>query len=224
MWSSKGRPVGLFDSGGVGVKICGITRPDDALMCVRAGADALGFNFFPGSKRHVNPAEALEWIRGLEGQVERVAVVVNASPELLQLLIGSGCFEAIQFHGDESPADCEASGAIRWIKALRMKAGDSAGTPGLYSSRDLLIDAWSPTEYGGTGLETDRGLARAVVEKFPDKRFALAGGLTPSNVAEAVRVVRPAAVDVAGGVESSPGIKDQRMVEAFVAAVRGAQG
>jgi phosphoribosylanthranilate isomerase len=170
------------------------------------------------------PEAAFEWIRGFEGEVERVAVVVNASPELLRLLIGSGCFEAIQFHGDESSGDCAAAGAIRWIKALRIKAGDSLETPGLYDTAHLLIDAWSPVEYGGTGLEADRGVARAVVERFPEKRFALAGGLTPENVAEAVRVVRPAAVDVAGGVESAPGIKDARLVSAFVEAVRGAQG
>lgn len=216
--------MGLFDTSGVGVKVCGITRPGDAEACVRAGVDALGFNFFPGSKRFVPPETAFEWIRGFEGVVERVAVVVNATPELLWMLIGAGCFEAIQFHGDESPGECAASGAVRWIKALRIKAGDSLEEPGLFGTPHVLIDAWSPVEYGGTGMEADRGLARALVEKFPEKRFAFAGGLTPENVAEAVRAVRPAAVDVAGGVESAPGIKDARLVAAFVEAVRGAQG
>lgn len=218
------RPVGLFDSSGVGVKICGITRPEDARMCISVGADALGFNFYSASKRYVDPRASLDWINALDGKIERVAVVVNGGAELLRILTDSGCFEAIQFHGDESPEDCAASGAVRWIKALRMKAGDSLETPGLYATRDLLIDAWSPTEYGGTGLESDRALARKVVNKFPDKRFALAGGLTPSNVAEAVRFVRPAAVDVAGGVESSPGIKCPRLVGEFIQAVRSAQG
>jgi phosphoribosylanthranilate isomerase len=216
--------VGLFETSGIGVKICGITRPVDADACVRAGADALGFNFFSESKRYVDPATALEWIRALEGVVERVAVVVNPSSELLQKLKESGCFEMIQFHGDESPEVCAASGVGSWIKALRVKRGDSLAMPGLYSTTNLLIDAWSPREYGGTGVQTDHGMARELVEAFPTKRFALAGGLMPDNVAKAILEVHPAAVDVAGGVESSPGVKDAGKVEAFLQAVRNAQG
>lgn len=214
----------MFSSRGVGVKICGITRPQDAELCVRAGADALGFNFFSGSKRYVNPEDALGWIRGFEGVVDRVAVVVNASAELLRLLNESGCFEMIQFHGDESPEACAGGGAAHWMKALRVRPGDSLETPGFFSTPHLLVDAWSPSEYGGTGLQTDRGIVRAMIAKYPEKRIALAGGLTPENVAVAVREVHPAAVDVAGGVEASPGIKDAKLVEAFVSAVRSAQG
>lgn len=214
----------MFNTNGVGVKICGITRPKDAEMCVRAGADALGFNFFSGSKRYVNPEATLGWIRGLEGVVDRVAVVVNASPELLRMLTESGCFEMIQFHGDESPEVCAGVGVAHWMKALRVRPGDSLETPGHFPTPHLLVDAWSPSEYGGTGLQTDRGIVREMIAKYPEKRFVLAGGLTPENVAEAVREVRPAAVDVAGGVEASPGIKDVRLVEAIVSAVRSAQG
>ena len=216
--------MGLFKTSGRGVKICGITRVDDALMCVQAGADALGFNFFSKSKRYTDPESSLGWIARLEGMVERVAVVVNPSPALLELLMESGCFEVIQFHGDESPGECAGSGAVRWIKALRVGAGDSLETPGKFATSQLLIDAWSPGDYGGTGLLADWGIAREMIAKFPSKQFALAGGLTPTNVGAAIEAVRPAAVDVAGGVERAPGVKDRVLVEAFVEAVRGAQG
>lgn len=214
----------LFDSVGVGVKVCGITRAGDAASCIAAGVDALGFNFFSGSKRYVNPATALDWIRDLAGTVTRVAVVVNASEELLALLRESGCFEYIQFHGDETPDECARSGGGQWIKALRVRPGDSVEAPGLYGTPHLLLDAWSPTDYGGTGLLTDRAVVSEIIHNFPQKRFALAGGLTPQNVGEAISAVRPAAVDVAGGVESAPGVKDLSLVNAFVDAVRSSQG
>ena len=168
---------------GVGVKVCGITRAGDAASCIAAGVDALGFNFFSGSKRYVNPATALDWIRDLAGTVTRVAVVVNASEELLGALRESGCFEFIQFHGDETPDECARSGGRQWIKALRVRPGDSVVAPGLYCTPHLLLDAWSPTDYGGTGLLTDRAVVGEIIHKFPQKRFALAGGLTPRNVA-----------------------------------------
>ena len=214
----------LFDSVGVGVKVCGITRAADAESCIDAGVDALGFNFFSGSKRYVDPKTAIEWIRDLEGAVTRVAVLVNASEELLGSVRESGCFEFIQFHGDETPDECARSGGRQWIKALRVRPGDSLDAPGLYGTPHLLLDAWSPTEYGGTGLLTDRAVVSEIIHKFPQKRFALAGGLTPRNVAEAISAVHPAVVDVAGGVESAPGIKDVSLVRAFIDAVRGAQG
>ena len=213
----------LFDSVGVGVKVCGITCADDAENCITAGVDALGFNFFSGSKRYVNPEIALDWIRDLAGAVTRVAVVVNASEELLGALCESGCFEFIQFHGDETPDECARSGGRQWIKALRVRPGDSLDTPGSYGTPNFLLDAWSPTDYGGTGLLTDRAVVGEIIHKFPQKRFALAGGLTPRNVAEAISAVHPAAVDVAGGVECAPGVKDVGLVKAFVDAVRGAQ-
>jgi phosphoribosylanthranilate isomerase len=216
--------VRLFDSVGVGVKVCGITRAADAESCIDAGVDALGFNFFSGSKRYVDPKTAIEWIRDLEGAVTRVAVLVNASEELLGSVRESGCFEFIQFHGDETPDECARSGGRQWIKALRVRPGDSLDAPGLYGTPHLLLDAWSPTEYGGTGLLTDRAVVSEIIHKFPQKRFALAGGLTPRNVAEAISAVHPAVVDVAGGVESAPGIKDVSLVRAFIDAVRGAQG
>ena len=214
----------LFDSVGVGVKVCGITRAADAESCIDAGVDALGFNFFSGSKRYVDPKSAIKWIRDLAGAVTRVAVLVNASEELLGSVRESGCFEFIQFHGDETPDECARSGGKQWIKALRVRPGDSLDAPGLYGTPYLLLDAWSPTEYGGTGLLTDRAVVSEIIHKFPQKRFALAGGLTPRNVAEAISAVHPAVVDVAGGVESAPGIKDVSLVRAFIDAVRGAQG
>jgi phosphoribosylanthranilate isomerase len=212
----------LFAPGAGRVKICGITTEADARMCVEAGADALGFNFYEKSSRHLSLA-ALDWIQGLEGVADRVAVVVNASSELLETLIRSGCFEAIQFHGDETPEQCATSGAASWMKAIRAKDRETLDSALLFETPHLLLDAWSPSAYGGTGETADWTMLRDFVSEFPEKKFVLAGGLTPRNVAEAIRAVRPAAVDVAGGVESSPGRKDAAKVRDFIQAARSAE-
>ncbi len=212
----------LFAPGPGRVKICGITTEADARMCSEAGADALGFNFYEKSSRHLS-SEALGWIRGLEGVADRVAVVVNASPDLLETLIRSGCFEAIQFHGDETPAQCVRSGAASWMKAIRAKDREALELALHFQTPHLLLDAWSPSAYGGTGETADWTLLRDFVSEFPEKKFVLAGGLSPRNVAEAVCAVRPSAVDVAGGVESSPGRKDPAKVRDFIQAARGAE-
>lgn len=212
----------LFAPGTGRVKICGITTEADARMCAESGADAMGFNFYEKSSRHLS-VEALGWIRGLEGLADRVAVVVNAAPELLATLIRSGCFEAIQFHGDETPAQCAASGAPSWMKAIRAKNRATLESAVHFETPHMLLDAWSPSAYGGTGETADWTMLRDFVSEFPEKKFVLAGGLTPQNVAEAIRAVRPAAVDVAGGVESSPGRKDPAKVQDFMQAARGAE-
>ena len=212
----------LFAPGTGRLKICGITREEDASICAEAGADALGFNFYPKSSRHIS-LEALDWIRGLEGMVDRVAVVVNATPELLEILVRSGCFEMIQFHGDETPEQCRNAGAGCWIKAIRAKDRKTLEESTRFGSPHILLDAWSPAAYGGTGQTADWTMLRQCVADFPEKKFVLAGGLSPSNVAEAIRHVRPAAVDVAGGVESSPGRKDSGKVRDFIQAARGVE-
>ena len=211
----------LFGPGAGHVKICGITRKDDALDCVEAGTDALGFNFFPGSSRHI-PLESLEWIRQLNGLVDRVAVVVNPDPDLLDTLWRSECFEMIQFHGDESPTRCAMSGVTNWMKAIRVRDDKSLAEANRFSTPHILLDSWSPAAYGGTGKTADWQMIGAFVAEHPEHRFVLAGGLNPDNVAEAIRVARPAAVDVAGGVEESPGKKDPAKVRAFLQAVRAA--
>lgn len=209
----------LFGPGSGHVKICGITNEEDALMCVEANADALGFNFFSGSARHL-PLESLDWIRRLNGLVDRVAVVVNADPELLDTLWRSGCFEMIQFHGDESPTRCAISGVTHWMKAIRVRNRESLAEANQFSTSHFLLDSWSPAAYGGTGKTADWKMIGEFVAENPEKRFVLAGGLNPDNVAEAIQTVRPAAIDVAGGVEESPGKKDPSKVSAFIQAVR----
>jgi len=198
------------------VKICGITNEADANLCIESGAVAIGFNFFSGSKRFIDPHESLDWIRGLGGRIDRVAVVVNADSHLLALLCGSGCFEFIQFHGDETPEQCAAIGAKDWIRAVRARDAAALDVALGYSTSRLLLDAWSPTAYGGTGGVADWGMIKDFVARNTSHQFVLAGGLTPHNVAEAIRTVRPSAVDVAGGVESSARKKDPHLVKAFI--------
>ena len=212
----------LFDQGRVGVKICGITNEPDAAMCIDAGATALGFNFYTGSKRFIDPDKSFEWIRSLERTVDRVAVVVNADADLLSRLCDSGCFEFIQFHGDESPAECMVCGAQDWIRAVRVKDTSVLDAALDFSTPHLLLDSWSPAAYGGTGDVADWKMLTEFVRRNSARKFLLAGGLTPGNVGEAIRMVRPAAVDVAGGVESEPRRKDAVLVKAFInAAARG---
>ena len=208
----------LFDSGRVGVKICGITNEADAAMCIDAGAAALGFNFYSGSKRFIEPDKCLDWIGKMEGAVDRVAVVVNADSDLLSKICDSGCFEFIQFHGDETPAHCISSGGKDWIRAVRVKDNSALEAALDYSTPHLLLDAWSPVAYGGTGDVADWKMLRDFVARNSTRKFVLAGGLTPENVAEAIRVVSPSAVDVAGGVESEPRRKDAILVRQFIAA------
>jgi len=203
------------------VKICGITCETDARLCIEAGSSALGFNFYPGSSRHVS-TDALAWIHDLAGMADRVAVVVNAPPELLRTLVASGCFEMIQFHGDETPDQCAAPGAPVWMKAIRAKDRASLDNSNQFDTPHILIDAWSPGAYGGTGQTADWKMLADFATANPARKFVLAGGLAPHNVAEAIRSVRPAAVDVAGGVESSPGRKDPAKVRDFLQAARTA--
>ena len=211
----------LFGPGTGHVKICGITNEKDALDSVHAGADALGFNFFPGSSRYIS-LESLDWIRSLNGMVDRVAVVVNPEQELIDTLWNSRCFEMIQFHGDESPTRCAMSGVTNWMKAIRVRDRESLAEANRFSTAHILLDSWSPAAYGGTGKTADWKMIGEFLAEHPEHRFVLAGGLNPDNVAEAIRTARPAAVDVAGGVEESPGKKDPTKVRAFIEAARGA--
>lgn len=211
----------LFGPGTGHVKICGITNEKDALDSVHAGADALGFNFFPGSSRYIS-LESLDWIRSLNGMVDRFAVVVNPEQELIDTLWNSRCFEMIQFHGDESPTRCAMSGVTNWMKAIRVRDRESLAEANRFSTAHILLDSWSPAAYGCTGKTADWKMIGEFLAEHPEHRFVLAGGLNPDNVAEAIRSVRPAAVDVAGGVEESPGKKDPTKVRAFIEAARGA--
>lgn len=206
----------------LGVKICGITGPEQAHAIADLGADALGINFWPGSKRYLAPAQAAAWLPALLPRTAVVAVLVNPEPELIDHLAAEPLAHLLQLHGDESPA---AVGRLMErgfdvLKALQVRDRASLDAIGDYPCRTLLLDAHNPGSYGGGGTPFPWELFTAARERFPDKTLILSGGLTPANVAEAVRQTRPAAVDVASGVESAPGIKDLAQVAAFIAAAR----
>lgn len=205
----------------VRVKICGLTNEGDARMSIDAGADALGFNFFHGSKRYLDPDTAIPWIRSLGASADRVAVVVNPEERLLAKLREAECFEMIQFHGDESPLFCVQAGFPHWIKAVRVKNNTALDASLAYSTPHLLLDAWSEAAFGGTGMRLDWDLVRDFLLEHKDRQFILAGGLTVQNVRQAIRISRPHAVDVASGVELIPGKKEEYLVREFIHVVRG---
>jgi phosphoribosylanthranilate isomerase len=210
------------DTGRVAVKICGITRADEARAIVDAGADALGINFWPHSKRFIALADATPWLRELAGTVPRVAVTVNASDDELRAFLDSGVIDWIQLHGDETPDRVESltQQSFPVFKAMGVRDRTSLTAAADYDCPTLLLDAYAPNEYGGSGETMDWALGAEAVQQWPDRQIVLAGGLTPENVAAAVSQVRPAGVDVASGVESSPGRKDLEKVRAFIAAAQ----
>lgn len=207
----------------VRVKICGITNRDDALAAIAAGADALGFNFFPGSRRYIAPEENLGWIGGLPPFVTRVAVVVDAPLGEAHRLATHPAIDAVQLHGDEDLGYCAELARLGspFIKALRLSGRAIFADAEAFSTRHVLLDAFVPGEFGGTGTVADLGLAAEFVREKRGLNVILAGGLTPENVASAVALVRPFAVDVAGGVELEPRRKDIAKIQAFcIAAAR----
>jgi phosphoribosylanthranilate isomerase len=200
------------------VKICGVTRLDDALAAVRLGADALGFNFWPRSKRYLPPAQARAIIRRLPPLVTAIGVFVDPSrDEVLRAMDASGIVMA-QLHGDETPELC-ASLPLPVLKAIRVADGRSLAQLASYEVRGFVLDTPS-AGYGGSGKTFDWWLVAEVAREMP---VVLAGGLGPDNVADAVRTVRPWAVDVASGVESAPGIKDEDKMRRFIDAAHGVE-
>ena len=197
------------------VKICGLRSLDDALACADAGADAVGFNFYARSKRFVEVPVAAAMAKRLPPTVRTVGVFVNPSREEVDRAFASGAIDFAQLHGDEPPEFC-AHFAGRYIKAFRLVDQASIDKMAAYACDLVLADADAP-DYGGSGLRADVALAEAAARV---RRVILAGGLTPDNVAEAVRAVRPYGVDVAGGVEREAGVKDWLKVAAFVKAAK----
>jgi len=204
------------------VKICGLTNAADAVTAIASGADALGFNFYSESKRFLDFETARPWITALAGRTQRIAVVVNPSSDQLATLRDSGCFDAIQFHGDETPAFCAAAGFPLWMRAARVKDAASLDASLAYDTPHLLLDAWSADAYGGTGERLDWDIAREFILANPDRKIILAGGLTPNNVREAVRIARPHGADVAGGVELEPRRKNEYLMREFIHVARAA--
>lgn len=198
-------------------KICGITRVEDALAAVEAGADAIGLVFYAKSPRVVDIEQAKVIVAALPPFVTSVGLFVDMPRETLQALLREVPLDLLQFHGDESPADCEGF-ARPYIKALRVRADqDVARMMAPYSGAcGILLDTFVEGVPGGTGAAFDWSL----VPREAGKPIILAGGLTPDNVAQAIAQVRPYAVDVSGGVEAAKGIKDAGKVKAFLQAVQ----
>lgn len=205
------------------VKICGITNEEDALAAIDAGADALGFNLYAGSKRHVPLEDLAPWLSTLRGNALRVAVMVNPSIEEIRLV--RPIFDAVQLHGQETPALCTAAAAtgVLW-KAFPLTPELDADTVAVYRADALVIDSSVSGAFGGTGMLIDLKRAALFVRDCPEPPVWLSGGLSPANVALAVKKVRPYGVDVASGVEA-PGNarrKDSRSIRDFIAAARQA--
>lgn len=196
------------------VKICGITRVDDLRAACAAGADALGFVFYDKSPRHVTADVAAALLRELPPFVQSVGLFVNADPAFIEAVLQRAPLDLLQFHGDETPADCARYGRP-YLKAIRVAPGKDLlkCTADFEAAQGLLLDAFVPGVPGGTGERFDWNL---IPPKLP-KPVILSGGLTPDNVAEAVRRVRPWAVDVSSGVEVSKGIKDAQKIAQFIA-------
>ena len=215
-------------------KICGITRLDDALVAARAGADALGFVFVPASLRAIGVDDAARICARLPAFVARVGLFLDASPDDVARALERIPDLVPQFHGTESAAECERHGRP-YLKALALGAVGPAGAatlgtgaraneaPSAYvGASGFLLDSHAPGALGGTGVALDWSALDAPIAALDARPLVLAGGLAPANVGDAIRAVRPWAVDVSSGVESSRGIKDHDAVRAFLEAVRDA--
>jgi len=205
------------------VKVCGITRLEDAEYAVELGAWALGFNFWPESKRVVDPGVAAGITRVMRRKVELVGVFVNQSIDEIASSVDVLGLTYVQLHGDEGPTFCTAvkqrTGA-KVIKAVRIGHAADLQDAARFRTDLHLLDTSQAGLYGGTGKTWDWGLVKHWRSKVP---YLLAGGLTPENVGEAITATRPWGVDVAGGVEASAGVKDPAKLEAFFAAVTPVQ-
>jgi len=200
----------------VKVKVCGMTQWEDAEYAVEQGADAVGFIFYKKSPRSVTMKEAREIILKLPPFVDTVGVFVNESPDRVNKIADYCGLDLVQLHGEESPAFCRKIHR-RVIKAFRVAGLQSIKQMEKYSVSGFLLDTFCDDLHGGTGKTFDWNLALPAKKMGP---VILAGGLTPRNVAQAVRQVRPYGVDVCSGVEKTPGIKDPEKVRAFLKNIR----
>lgn len=203
-------------------KICGITRIEDVQSVVDAGADAIGLVFYPPSPRYVSPQQAVELVKYIPPYIQLVGLFVNANADEIQQVLQTVPLDIIQFHGDETPEQCQAIAAQvkrRWYKAIQVKPDlDVLAEVQKYhqvGASAVLLDAWHPDLKGGTGHAFDWS-------KFPKSEIPLilAGGLTPENIEQAIKITQPYAVDVSGGVESAKGIKDQQRIQRFMQGVQ----
>ena len=198
------------------VKICGITRVEDALSAVHAGADAIGLVFYAASPRCVSIAQAQAIVAAMPPFISVVGLFVNATTTEIKSVLAQVHLDIVQFHGDESPEDC-AQINLPYYKAIRVKPDTNLlqYVVDFKAAKALLLDTYSEQAYGGTGHVFDWNL----IPKNMTKPVILAGGLDANNVAQAIKQVQPYAVDVSGGVEYSKGVKDKDRIAAFMQAV-----
>ena len=206
------------------IKYCGITNYEDAKAALDVGADALGFNFYTRSPRYVSPLQAQLIVRRLPASVWFVGVFVDATRRDIEGIARSAGLDSLQFHGNEPEELLDGWDSWRVLRAMRLKSGVTAeelravaGT-----AEYLLLDSFSTTAFGGTGVQIDAETLQRVQEAGLFSKTFLSGGITPENVEEKVRNYRPFAVDVASGIESAPGKKDIGKMKAFADAVRKA--
>jgi len=195
------------------VKVCGITRVEDALMAAELGVDAVGLNFVEESPRCVDLPTAQAICHALPPLVTRVAVVVDPNPEAMRTWARESGVNQFQFHGEESPEECAAS-PLPWFKAFRIGPDFALDALERYDAPEHLLDAFHRSARGGTGDLADWSVAAQAARRF---RIILAGGLDAENILAAVETVRPVAVDVNSGVESAPGVKDHALLAQFIA-------
>ena len=200
------------------VKVCGITRPDDAEAAISAGADLLGFNFYPESPRYIAPADAAPIVSRLPRHVLAVGIFVDADAETIRDAIAVAGIKLLQLHGAETPELCRAF-AVPAMKAIKVSSlAELPGAAAPYHDGWLLADTADPVLHGGTG----RALPVEPVDRTLARRLFMAGGLCPDSVVDVVRCVRPLGVDVCSGVEIAPGRKDHGKLRSFVANAKAA--
>jgi phosphoribosylanthranilate isomerase len=195
------------------VKICGVTNREDALFAAECGASALGFIFYPSSPRYITPDDARKIISALPNELVKVGVFVNEKPEEIQRVKKCCALDMIQLHGDESPDYCRAFLPSGIIKAVELKNDDDLNLACIYDVAAILVDCRDAGLYGGTGKKSNWDLACRLKNK---KSLILSGGLNAENIAEALKTVAPAALDINSGVETVPGKKDHaKLVRLF---------
>ena len=199
------------------IKICGITRLEDALCAAECGADAVGFIFHPPSPRYVTAERVKTIIAELPAGIVTVGVFVNRPVEEVERTVEACGLDMIQLHGDELPEYCRLLPPERIVKAVSPRTPAELGRLGDYAVRAFLVDAREPGRYGGTGKRADWELAAKLGQSHP---LILAGGLDAGNIAEAIAAVAPCAVDINSGCESAPGIKDHALIRQIVGIVR----
>ena len=203
------------------VKICGITNLEDALLSVKFGADAFGFNFYTKSARYISPEKAREIVEQLPPEVLKVGVFVNESLESICQIAETAKLDALQLHGEETPEfarELKAKTNLEIIKAFRVSPEFKPEDVLRYKIDAVLLDAYSPKEHGGTGETFDWEIAKKVREIFP--KMYLAGGLSQDNIAQAIYNVKPFAVDACSCLESSKGKKDLTKVSDFISKLK----